>query len=97
MPSARFSLALYGVGGTAFGLSIRHIGFSLTCAIAVGLSSVLGTLTPPILRGMLGDTLSGPGAGWIVAGLAVGTVGIGATGLAGRLKELDLEASQGHG
>ena len=28
----------YGVGGTAFNISIRYIGFSLTYAIAVGLS-----------------------------------------------------------
>jgi L-rhamnose-H+ transport protein len=89
--------ALYGVGGTAFGISIRYIGFSLTYAIAVGLSSVLGTLIPPIVRGMLGETLSGPGADWIVVGLVVGTVGIAVTGLAGRLKELDLEAGQGRG
>ena len=31
----------YGVGGTAFNLSIRHIGFALTYAIAVGLSAFL--------------------------------------------------------
>jgi len=89
--------ALYGVGGTAFGISIRYIGFSLTYAIAVGLSSVLGTLVPPIVRGMLGETLSGPGADRIVAGLVVGTVGIAVTGLAGRLKEIDLEAGRGRG
>src|SRR3954467_12045550 len=34
--------AAYGIGGTAFGISIRYIGFSLTYAIAVGLSGVLG-------------------------------------------------------
>src|SRR5512140_2188465 len=45
--------AAYGIGGTAFGLSIRHIGFSLTYAIAVGLSSVLGTLIPPLVKGTL--------------------------------------------
>ena len=32
----------YGVGGTAFNLAIRYIGFSLTYAIAVGLSSRAG-------------------------------------------------------
>ena len=37
----------YGIGGTAFGISIRFIGFSLTYAIAIGLSTVLGTLIPP--------------------------------------------------
>ena len=89
--------AAYGVGGTAFGISIRHIGFSLTYAIAVGLSSVLGTLIPPLVKGTLGLTLSKPGASWVVAGIVVGTLGIAFTGLAGRLKELDLAAQQDKG
>ena len=33
----------YGVGGTAFNISIRYIGFSLTYAIAVGLSALTKT------------------------------------------------------
>jgi L-rhamnose-H+ transport protein len=89
--------AAYGIGGTAFGIAIRHIGFSLTYAIAVGLSSVLGTLIPPLVKGTLGATLSKPGAGWVVTGLVVGTLGIAFTGLAGRLKELDLAAQQDKG
>ena len=48
---ASFVLGMaYGIGGTAFGISIRYIGFSLTYAIAVGLSSVLGTLIPPLAK-----------------------------------------------
>ena len=86
--------AVYGVGGTAFGISIRHIGFSLTYAIAVGLSSVLGTLIPPLVKGTLASTLGKPGAEWIVAGIAAGTLGIAAAGWAGRLKERDLSALQ---
>jgi L-rhamnose-H+ transport protein len=86
--------AAYGIGGTAFGISIRYIGFSLTYSIAVGLSSVLGTLIPPLVHGTLGTTLSKPGAGWIITGIIVGTFGIAFTGLAGRLKELDLAAQQ---
>ncbi len=86
--------AAYGIGGTAFGISIRYIGFSLTYAIAVGLSSVLGTLIPPLVKGTLTDTLSKPGSLWIDAGVIVGACGIGFTGLAGRLKEIDLAAQQ---
>src|SRR5258708_6805780 len=78
--------AAYGVGGTAFNVSIHYIGFSLTYAIAVGLSSVLGTLVPPLLSGALGVTLSKPGATWVVAGIVVGAAGPALTGLAGRLK-----------
>jgi L-rhamnose-H+ transport protein len=84
--------AAHGIGGTAFGISIRYIGFSLTYSIAVGLSSVLGTLIPPLVHGTLGSTLSQTGAGWVIAGIAVGTVGIALTGTAGRMKEKDLSA-----
>jgi L-rhamnose-H+ transport protein len=89
--------AAYGIGGTAFGISIRHIGFSLTYAIAVGLSSVLGTLIPPIVKGTLGATLDKTGAGWIVAGIVVGAIGIAGAGWAGRLKEVDLAAQDDRG
>ncbi|MBU4460057.1 MAG: rhamnose:proton symporter, partial [Verrucomicrobia bacterium] len=89
--------AAYGIGGTAFGISIRHIGFSLTYAIAVGLSSVLGTLIPPLVKGTLMATLHRTGADWVVAGIVVGTVGIALTGWAGRMKELDLTASGARG
>ncbi|MBM4154633.1 MAG: rhamnose:proton symporter [Lentisphaerae bacterium] len=85
--------AAYGIGGTAFGISIRHIGFSLTYAIAVGLSSVLGTLIPPLVKGTLAATLQRAGADWVVAGIAVGTLGIAMTGWAGRMKETDLTAA----
>lgn len=84
---------VYGVGGTAFNVSIRYIGFALTYAIAIGLSSVLGTLVPLLLRGQLGETLAKPGAGWVMVGLAAGVLGIAACGLAGRSKEIDLRAS----
>src|SRR5580658_1405516 len=91
---ASFALgAAYGIGGTAFGVSIRYIGFSLTYAIAVGLSTVLGTLIPPLVAGTLGSTLSKPGAGWVVAGIVVGMAGIAFTGAAGRMKERDLRTS----
>jgi L-rhamnose-H+ transport protein len=85
----------YGVGGTAFNISIRYIGFSLTYSIAVGLSSVLGTLIPPLVRGQAASIISKPGSSWVLAGVAVGTLGIAACGLAGRNKEKDLQASVG--
>jgi L-rhamnose-H+ transport protein len=96
--SASFLLgAAYGIGGTAFGVAIRYIGYSLTYAIAVGLSSVLGTIIPPLLNGTLVSTLRKPGAGWIGTGIFVGALGIGIAGWAGRLKEKDLEAKHGRG
>ncbi|AHF18082.1 L-rhamnose/proton symporter RhaT [Niabella soli] len=77
----------YGVGGTAFGVAIKYIGFSLTYAISVGLSCVLGTLLPPVMDGTIGEVTSGRGGGWIVTGVFLGVVGIAFCGLAGWLKE----------
>jgi len=84
---------LYGPGGTAFGISIRYIGFSLTYAVAVGLSSVLGTLIPPLVNGTLLVAFHKVGGSWVMGGIVVGTVGIGLCGLAGRLKETELQPS----
>ena len=89
--------AAYGIGGTAFGIAIRYIGFSLTYAIAVGLSSVLGTLIPPLVNGSLGDVMHKPGAQWVIGGIIVGTLGIACAGWAGRLKENDLSAQNQRG
>ncbi len=83
--------AAYGIGGTAFGIAIRYIGFSLTYAIAVGLSSVLGTLLPPLVKGTLVTNLTKPGGSWVLTGVIVGTVGIALCGVAGRAKESDLQ------
>jgi L-rhamnose-H+ transport protein len=88
---------LYGIGGTAFNVSIRYIGFSLTYAIAVGLSSILGTLVPPLVRGDLIRVLQNPGAGWLMAGVAAGAGGIALCGLAGHSKEKDLDAGGARG
>ncbi|WP_276484263.1 L-rhamnose/proton symporter RhaT [Paraflavitalea pollutisoli] len=81
----------YGVGGTAFGMAIRYVGFSLTYAISVGISCVLGTLIPPLVRGELGSVFDKTGAGWVMTGIALGALGIAVCGVAGRSKEKDLE------
>jgi len=81
----------YGIGGTAFGIAIRYVGFSLTYAIAVGISCVLGTLLPPLLHDTLGVLLKNSGAAFIITGIALGAVGIALCGLAGRHKEKDME------
>jgi L-rhamnose-H+ transport protein len=81
----------YGIGGTAFGIAIRYVGFSLTYAIAVGISCVLGTLLPPLVHGTLNEVLSSHGAAFIVSGVLMGAVGIALCGAAGRNKEIDLD------
>lgn len=81
----------YGVGGTAFGIAIRYVGFSLTYAIAVGISCVLGTLLPPLVHGTLHEILKSNGAAYISSGVVLGAIGIAVCGMAGRHKEKDLE------
>jgi L-rhamnose-H+ transport protein len=85
----------YGIGGTCFNISIRYIGFSLTYSIAVGLSSILGTLGPPLVRGQIGMILARPGSQWVLAGIAAGALGIAICGAAGRMKEHNLAAGSG--
>ena len=85
----------YGIGGTAFGMAIRHIGYSLTYAIAIGISCVLGTLTGPILKGAMGAIVDKPGSTWVLGGIAVGLLGTLMCGLAGRLKEVESIAGSG--
>ena len=82
----------YGIGGTAFGIAIRYVGFSLTYAIAVGISCVLGTLLPPLVHGTLGDLMKSNGAVFLIMGVALGAIGIALCGLAGRNKEKDIAA-----
>lgn len=92
MRNAFFLGALYGIGGTAFGLAIKYVGFSLTYAISVGISCVLGTLLPPLYDGTLKSILTGNGSGYIIAGIVAGAIGIALCGTAGRLKEKDYAA-----
>lgn len=77
----------YGIGGTAFGLAIRYVGFSITYAVSVGLSCVLGTLLPPILKGELSTLWSSEGAQYVFGGILLGVLGIIGCGWAGYGKE----------
>ena len=85
----------YGVGGMAFNVAIRYIGFALTYSIAVGLSSILGTLAPPLAHGQIHEILARTGSTWVLAGVLAGAAGIAICGAAGRFKERDLDAHQG--
>jgi L-rhamnose-H+ transport protein len=85
----------YGIGGMAFNVSIRYIGFSLTYSVAVGLSSILGTLGPPLVHGQIHEILSRTGSSWVLTGVLAGAAGIAICGAAGHSKERDLDARQG--
>jgi L-rhamnose-H+ transport protein len=87
--------AIYGFGGMAFGFSIRYIGYSLTYALAIGLSAVLGFFLTPLFQGKLGEILSSAGGNAVIVGVAVGFAGTILCGLAGRRKERELAGSGG--
>jgi L-rhamnose-H+ transport protein len=50
-----------------------------------------------MVKGTLGAMLDQTGSGWIISGIAVGTLGIAFAGWAGRLKEKDLAGSTQRG
>jgi len=81
---------VYGIGGIAFGVAIRHLGYSLTYALAIAISCILGTLLPPILAGQLGATLAQHGAGYVVGGVLLGGGAMIVTGFAGFRREREM-------
>lgn len=86
-----FSLgAVYGFGGMSFGFAIRHIGYSLTYSISIGLSAILGTMTPLLLHGQVLEYFNRPGSSIVLAGMIVSILGIIFIGIAGFKKEKDL-------
>lgn len=95
--------AAYGIGGTAFGVAIRYVGFSITYAAAIGISTVMGTAYA-IAKGnsTLADAganinafLAKTGANWVVVGIGIGVVGVVCCGIAGRWKERDQAQASG--
>ena len=93
--------AAYGIGGTAFGVAIRYVGFSITYATAIGISTVGGTAYA-IAKGQTGlsdmaanlaEFWARAGSVWVVGGIAVGVVGVVFCGISGRWKERDQEGA----
>jgi len=79
--------ALWGAGGLTFGLTMRYLGLSLGMAVALGLTTVIGTLGPPLLNGTLGAVAAKPGSFYTFLGIAVVLVAILIVALAGHFKE----------
>jgi L-rhamnose-H+ transport protein len=82
--------AVYGFGGMSFGFAIRHIGYSLTYSISIGLSAILGTMTPLLLHGKIIEYFNRPGSSIVLVGMIIAIFGIFFIGLAGFKKERDL-------
>lgn len=86
---------LYGFGGMSFGLAIRHVGYSLTYTISIGISAVVGTILPLIIFGGLTEYFARPGGGIVLVGMVLSVLGVLVCGWAGFRKERDLTAAQG--
>jgi L-rhamnose-H+ transport protein len=85
--------AMWGLGSIAFGLTMRYLGLSLGMAVALGLTTVIGTLGPPVFRGKIGElALTSSGQATFV-GIALALVGILIVAGAGRAKERELGPS----
>lgn len=83
--------SIYGFGGMCFGYAIKHIGYSLTYTISIGISAILGTFVPLLMHGTLVEHFSKPGGMVILSGMGLSVVGISLCGLAGYRKENDLK------
>ncbi len=84
--------ALYGFGGMAFGFAIRHIGYSLTYTISIGISAIIGTIIPLLLTGTLVAQFTRPGGGVFFVGMMISLLGLILGGAAGYRKERDIAA-----
>ncbi|SDX19294.1 L-rhamnose-H+ transport protein [Lutibacter oricola] len=83
--------SIYGFGGMCFGLAIRHIGYSLTYTISIGISAILGTIVPLIMHGELVEKYNAPGGNIVFLGMFFALIGIVICGVAGYKKENDLK------
>jgi L-rhamnose-H+ transport protein len=82
---------LWGFGGLTYGLTMRYLGVSLGVAVALGFCAAFGTLIPPIWEGKMGQLLSTGSGIATVAGALVCVLGIGVSGVAGMMKEKELD------
>jgi L-rhamnose-H+ transport protein len=84
---------MWGLGSIAFGLTMRYLGLSLGMAVALGLTTVIGTLGPPVFRGQVGElALTSSGRATFV-GIALAVIGMLIVARAGRAKERELAPS----
>ncbi len=82
---------VYGFGGMCFGMAIKHIGYSLTYTISIGISAILGTIVPLIMHGELAQKFNAPGGDIVFLGMFFALIGIIICGVAGYKKEKDLK------
>ena len=89
--------AMWGFGGLTFGLTMRYLGLSLGMAVALGLTTVIGTMGPPIFHGTLGTIAAQTSGQLTLLGIAVTIAGIVVVARAGSAKERDLAGTSSQG
>lgn len=89
--------AMWGLGGLTFGLTMRYLGLSLGMAVALGLTTVIGTLGPPIFRGTVVELAATRSGQVTFLGIAITLAGIVIVACAGRAKEREMSAAAATG
>jgi len=84
----------WGIGSLTFGLSLRYLGISLGMALVLGLTTVFGTLVPPIFMGKFLSLVQSISGQVTIAGLVVCLAGIVFTGWAGVSKESEQSSEE---
>jgi len=82
--------AMWGFGGLTFGLTMRYLGLSLGMAAALGLTTVIGTLGPPIFHRTLLELAAKPSGQVTFFGILITLIGIAIVARAGQAKENEL-------
>jgi L-rhamnose-H+ transport protein len=82
--------AMWGLGGLTFGLTMRYLGLSLGMAVALGLTTVIGTLGPPIFHGTLLALAATPSGQVTFIGIGITLAGIVVVARAGSAKEAEI-------
>jgi L-rhamnose-H+ transport protein len=82
--------AMWGVGNVSYGLTMRHLGMSLGIGVAIGVTLVVGTLTPPLLHGQFALLFLSKSGLLTMAGVLVALIGVAVVSYAGHQKEIQL-------
>ena len=88
---------MWGFGGLTFGLTMRYLGLSLGMAVALGLTTVIGTMGPPIFHGTLGEIATRTSGQLTLLGIAITLAGIVVVARAGSAKDKELGAQASEG
>jgi L-rhamnose-H+ transport protein len=86
--------AMWGVGNVNYGLTMRYLGMSLGIGVAIGVTLVVGTVVPPLLRGQAAMLFETRGGLLNMAGVMVALIGGAIVSYAGHQKEEQLKTGE---